>query len=388
MFVKALDCPGLFVIYVHCVILTTMKTLESYLADLVAFKSDSNNKEVNKELVDWIANQLEGSFTVSSFEHNGFSSIVAMPAGVKKVKVLLASHCDVVPGKDSLFEMKEQDGKLFGRGVYDMKFAIACFLKFVEDESEHIADLDMGIIITSDEEIGGMDGSRFLVEQGYNADYVFLPDGGGEWSIQDRAKGAAHLIVKSQGSTAHGSRPWEGKSANKELIHFLHKLHDFFIENNECHDEKHEHNTINIGAINGGHAVNQVSEYAEAQIDIRHVAETPYEEIIEYINGLLESHPDITIETGFYRAPLVTDLISPDIVAYKKLVKSMYGIDIKRVMAHGDSDANFFSEAGANVLLTRPLGGDPHGEGEWIDKESLNKFYKLMKAWIFEVAKK
>ena len=361
-----------------------MSSLETYLSHLISVKTESNNKEKNRELIEWIAQHLEQYFTIARFSHNGFSSIVATHPGVKKPKLLLAAHCDVVPGSDGLFSIREVHDKYIGRGVYDMKFAIACFLQFVDEIGEGLKDLDIGIMITSDEEIGGSDGTQFLIEEGYGGEYVFLPDGGGEWSIQDRAKGAFHLFVKAFGSSAHGSRPWEGKSAHRELVHFLKDLQKFFISGEYCHDDMHEHNTIR--SINGGHVVNQVSDYAEAQIDIRHTAETSYEDIENYINELLKKYPDIKSETKFYRAPLVTNLNSPDVVLYKRLANEMFGVDMGVMMAHGASDANFFSEAGANVILTRPLGGDPHGEEEWLQKESLQKFYELMKKWAVQVS--
>ncbi len=37
---------------------------------------------------------------------------------------------------------------------------------------------DVGLMLTGDEEIGGFDSTGYLLDQGYGADIVILPDGG------------------------------------------------------------------------------------------------------------------------------------------------------------------------------------------------------------------
>src|SRR3712207_7438743 len=42
-------------------------------------------------------------------------------------------HADVVPGEERQFEPYEQDGELYGRGVYDMKGALAAMMYAISD---------------------------------------------------------------------------------------------------------------------------------------------------------------------------------------------------------------------------------------------------------------
>ena len=66
--------------------------------------------------------------------------------------VLLAAHVDVVGGPNELFQLRQAGGKLFGRGVYDMKGAIAGYLVLVDTLQKHLRQYDFGILVTSDEE--------------------------------------------------------------------------------------------------------------------------------------------------------------------------------------------------------------------------------------------
>ena len=60
--------------------------------------------------------------------------------GSGRPRILLHGHADVVPGDEDQFEVREQDGELFGRGVYDMKGALAAMMLAVEDL--HVAGFD------------------------------------------------------------------------------------------------------------------------------------------------------------------------------------------------------------------------------------------------------
>ena len=81
--------------------------------------------------------------------------------------VLLMSHLDVVAAGDELFTPREHNGKLYGRGSNDDKYAVALSLVLAKEHLGRLkaggkgqADLPFGLLITSDEEIGGHYGAR------------------------------------------------------------------------------------------------------------------------------------------------------------------------------------------------------------------------------------
>src|SRR5918998_2694288 len=56
---------------------------------------------------------------------NGELTSLVVRVGSGQPRILLHGHADVVPGNEDQFETREQNGELFGRGVYDMKGALA-----------------------------------------------------------------------------------------------------------------------------------------------------------------------------------------------------------------------------------------------------------------------
>jgi succinyl-diaminopimelate desuccinylase len=182
---------------------------------LVSFESTPQNFKEKKKGILWILKFLKKfPLKLKYFEFSSHPSLVALTKN-KNPKVFLAAHFDVVPASPKLFNLKIKGGRAFGRGVYDMKFAIVCYLKLIEELKNDLKKMDFGIMITSDEEIGGFFGTKKLIEKGFKSKVVFLPDGGSNWKIEKKAKGAWHLKLEFFGKSAHGSRPWQGKGRMK-----------------------------------------------------------------------------------------------------------------------------------------------------------------------------
>lgn len=363
-----------------------MTDIREILAKLVSFKSVSEDKEENKKTLEWIATQLPESMHLSWYESNGFHSLVATTKETSSPKVWLAAHVDVVPGNETLFTLREENGNYVGRGVFDMKFAPAIFIALLNEKKDVLKDLDIGVMFTSDEELIGVNGVKYVLDQGMGGQIVFLPDGGEMWKMQRAAKGALRLEVVARGKSAHGSRPWEGENANRTLIHFLSDLHDLF-DGEECTDDTHYHNTLNVGKMYGGFAVNQIPDYASALVDVRYIVEQPREKILEDIAELNKKYPSVEVGEYMHIAAHTTDVESEEVKLWNEITEEKYGIKTELVHAHGGSDANFFADKGMNVILVRPNGGGQHADNEWIDIEDLNRFYNVLKEWVDRIAR-
>ena len=177
-------------------------------------------------------------------EHDGYRSLIATSRRHhKKPTVLLSGHIDVVPGAEELFTLQQDHQNYYGRGVLDMKGSIAVFLSIIDELKGKLDQFDLGLLITSDEEIGGFNGTQVVLEHGYLPKVSILPDGGADWQIQTSAKGVFQLKINTTGQAAHGSQPWNGDNANLKLIRVIHEIHGLFPTNGP------DDNTINIGKI-------------------------------------------------------------------------------------------------------------------------------------------
>ena len=133
--------------------------------DLIRFKTMHGNGDEIRRCAAYIQTYFEThgiAFTRS--DHNGYPTLRVMPAD-DTAKVLLMGHIDVVDATDDVFEPVVKDGNLYGRGAIDDKYAAALSMVLAKTHIDRLrhrgmtqADLAFGILITSDEEIGGYDG--------------------------------------------------------------------------------------------------------------------------------------------------------------------------------------------------------------------------------------
>src|ERR1043166_2723968 len=106
----------------------------------------------------------------------------------KRKPVLLLAHLDVVeaPRADwstNPFQMVEKDGFFYGRGTYDIKDGAAILLANILrwHQEGYKPDRDIILALTADEEGGGANGVKWLLEQHrdlIDAEYCLNTDGG------------------------------------------------------------------------------------------------------------------------------------------------------------------------------------------------------------------
>ena len=266
---------GIFVVcYLLCFLWSglwaqTKDELVHDLSTLIKFQTVTRDNEANQAAMEWVVAELAGlPISVQWDESKVFPSVVITSQKTTRPKILLAGHMDVVPGTEESFQPKVEDGRLIGRGAYDMKMGIAASLNIFKALGIDLTKYDVGLMLTADEEIGGFNGVKYLVEQGYGAGIVVMPDGGFDWNFETQAKGVLWLEVTAEGKSAHGSRTWLGENAITKLARFLIMLEEDFAIEKESGDDYYT--TVNIGTIGGGKATNQVPDLATATVDIRY----------------------------------------------------------------------------------------------------------------------
>lgn len=355
-------------------------SLAVILQKLVSFQTEAENLAEKSSCFEMLTTELLGKkLYLKEYTSDGSPAVVFTTTPTRSPKLLLVAHLDVVPASPKQYALKEKQGKLYGRGVYDMKFAAACYLKLVEELQSELDKYDFGIMFTSDEEVGG-DGIKNLLEAGYSADVCLLPDGGDNWKIESGSNGLWITKLISNGKSAHGSRPWEGDCAINRLMDVLSEVRDLFGALN------HNKSSLTISQISGGTAVNQVADYAEATLDMRFVNQNDYEKQRKALEKIALHHKlDIQdlAQIDFFE----TDLTNPYIKSFLEIAGKIRGEAIHSTRSLGASDAHYFAKRGIPTILIRPDGGGPHSDEEWIDKAGLEEFYKVLKAFVVKVAK-
>lgn len=358
--------------------------MEDLLRRIVAFKSVEASPESNRELLAFLADFLTArGMSVQNYEKNGIPSFVATvkPHDLAP-KILLVAHCDVVPAPDELFTLRKENGNYYGRGVFDMKFAIACFLQFVDDIKANLTSYDFGIMITSDEEQSGANGVGYLVnEVGYRPEVCVVPDGGMNWEIETFAKGVYWLDLAATGVTGHASRPWEGEHAIHKLVEALTAIRTTYPYTG---DQKAT--LLSVGTITGGEATNQLAEEAHATLDVRTGSLRDHTEIKGKITEIAKQYDVIVTQRGNEGVPCINDPDNYYLKTFRSLITSATGVQHDYSFSFAATDARYFSAHDIPSIVVQPPGGNHHSNKEWLSVEGFEQYYRILKQFMFETA--
>lgn len=359
--------------------------MEELLAKLVAMPTISDDITANGMALDYIENYLtKRGMHCRRHRFNGRGALTASTRKDNHTKhtVLLAAHVEVISADEAMFKMRSKDGKLLGRGVFDMKFAIAGYMQLVDDlaKTGTLADYDFGIWITTDEEISG-DSAAQLIKLGYKPAVCLLPDStAAGWSIEKIAKGWWRFDLIATGKAVHGSRPWEGESASFKLIHALHELKEHFKDHTPVTD------SLNIGSIHGEGEYNLVPDRMMAKVEIRLVDESSYEKNKKVIDTLCAKH-GLSHTTYSLVQPARPIIDHPLVDIFKDAVERVTGKRPEDYISLGGSDAPYYTDAGIPCILSCPIAGGHHSPNEWVDRESFLQFLPILHEFLAKTAK-
>lgn len=357
-------------------------TLIEELKHLVSFKPVTSHKDGTTALLRYVESELQkvGLKTAFSTSH-GYPSLVAGTLSTERSKLLLQAHIDVVPADEDLFTVRQKAAVLYGRGVCDMLFATAIYLCMLRDLHAEglLAGMDVGLMLTGDEEIGGYDGVGRLFES-YECDICVLPDAGGPDTINIKAKGVLQLQVTLQGVAGHAGRPADYDNPIVKASAFVQDIVSRFPNNTV------DKTVCSIGMINAGKAANQVPSTATVTLDLRYAAEDDPHELVKTVQSIGRKHAG-TVETLCLDPGYEIDIQEPSIQRFLDLYESRTGLQVRPIAVPGSSDARFIVPKGIPVIMMRPEAGGMHAETESLNIASLVSFAEILKEYALAEAK-
>jgi acetylornithine deacetylase/succinyl-diaminopimelate desuccinylase-like protein len=358
-------------------LMNTQQKLEETLAKLVAIPSVSGDPEACRAIITHVRDQLApyDLFIRGDLESN-HPWFIATTQDTTTPDVLLAAHLDVVPAKE--YQLEKRDGKLYGRGVYDMKLAAACYLELFAAHADALKKLNIGLLFTTDEELGGHSVPSVLAT-GLRPKMVFIPDGGDNWQIEERAKGFYHTRFTTRGKASHGSRPWEGDNAIHRLLEVLDTLHQSFP------GKQPGDSTLTISSFHGGEAMNQTPDHATGTIDFRSFSPEDLAQHKNQVHTLAAAH-DIKVEIIQEGDPLILNKQSPAIQDFLTTFEAFTNQPARYIESYGGTDGRFFAQYDIPCIIVEPQGGGRHADEEWLLADDFYRYYQLIQAWILKEA--
>ena len=365
------------------------RTLVQLTRDLVLIESTDARPDERRRCFAFISHHLEEitGVDLTTLEKNGYESLLVLPAGCERPEVLFSAHLDVVehPG-EGVYRSEHREGRIYGPGAGDMKGQLAVLIQLVRHLWREHPGLPIGLVITSDEERGGEDGVRFLVEEtGLSAGVVVMPDGGSIADVTVAEKGILHLRLRAGGSAAHAARPWLGVNAVEGLIEDLARIRgEVFAPlwpDRVDPDDSATHwfptcSVTMLGTTND--SANRIPEQAEAVVDIRFPPPWTARAILDEVSSRLSLETGVEVIVSAEPTNLEPD------PRFVEITGEVTGLTPRLVRASGGSDARFFSDRGTPVLLSRPLVGELHGEREWIEVASMLDYFEICRRYALE----
>jgi len=346
------------------------KELIALTGKLISFETVTDNKKEIEKCFNFIKKQLK-NFFIKEYIFNGKKSIaISLAKKKKKFNIILIGHLDVVPAEKKDFKPRTKSGKIYGRGSADMKAGVAISILILKN----LRPKNVLLLLTSDEEIGGHNGTNYLAKK-YKGDFVLSPEAG-KGGITTKEKGVIWLKIKAKGKANHASTPWLGSNAIEKLISTYQEIKKMFPEIKAKDSfEKKWQKTINLGMIKGGSsAFNKIPDEAEAGIDIRYSEKSNPDKIIKIIKRVAKKN-NCSVQIIEKEPMLLTKENR-----YLKLLKKISGI--KEKSEFGSSDVRYFSNKGISAVDFSVTGGNWHAEDEYVNIKSMLKIYKVIEKFI------
>src|SRR4051794_16060438 len=179
---------------------------------LIAF--DTSNAEGVRRAAEFVGGWLESNdIEASQTEARGLPVTAAEVGPPQAPTLVLHGHLDVVPGGREQFEPAIDGDRLYGRGSYDMKGALAVMLLILHDlRDQEDVRLRLGIVSDEESEEEENRGSDALVASGFIGDFAITGEPT-NLQVGVQAKGVLAIRLKVQGRSAHGATPWLGDNA-------------------------------------------------------------------------------------------------------------------------------------------------------------------------------
>src|SRR6266566_6382251 len=263
--------------------------IESVNPDLIA--SGSGETQIAR----FVASRLsEGGLEVEIVEPvSGRPSVVGVLRGTGGGRsLMLNAHMDTVGagGMADAFSPRVADGRVYGRGAYDMKGSLAAIMITAREASKLKLKGDLIITAVADEEVASL-GTSAVLEK-YHADAAIVTEPT-ELRLCLAHKGFVWLEVETSGVAAHGSRADIGVDAIAHMGSILTGV----LELNERLRSGPSHPLLGTGSIHaslieGGQEMSTYPARCIAKLERRTIPGETAESCLKEIEDL--SPPKVT----------------------------------------------------------------------------------------------
>ncbi|MFI5283008.1 MAG: M20/M25/M40 family metallo-hydrolase [Candidatus Dormibacterales bacterium] len=354
--------------------------IESVNPDLVA--SGAGEAEIARFVARWLGDQ---GLEVDIVEPvSGRPSVIGVLRGSGGGRsLMLNAHMDTVGagGMAHPFEPSVENGRIHGRGAYDMKGSLAAIMITAREVKKLGLRGDLIVTAVADEEVASFGTSAVLERRRADAAIVTEPT---ELRLCLAHKGFAWLEVEIRGVAAHGSRADLGVDAIGHAGRLLTGILD--LDHRLRSGRRHPllgTGSVHASLIEGGQELSTYPARCVVQLERRTVpgedAVTSLGEMngliaeIQAVEGRVAASARVTLE----RAP---SELSPDHDLSKTIARAAAEVLGREAEISGVAywmDMALINATGIPTVAFGPAGEGEHADVEWVDLASLETCVKV-----------
>ena len=290
--------------------------------------------------------------------------------------LMLCGHMDVVAGSPAQFVPEVRDGRLYGRGTYDMKGGIAAALLAAERlaaGSRLRGDVIVALVI--DEEWRSV-GAEHLVPR-HTADAAIFPEPSNLELITDHG-GFAWFEVESHGVEAAGTDVEIGRDAITGLAPVLAAIRQLDRKLAAAPPASYGRGSIHASTIQGG---DQLPIYPKSCVlgierclipgETWRGAEAEIEQMLAVAR--VDRDFSATLSTIIGRDPVSVSSDEPIALALLEATAAELGASARIRGEIGWMDSGILMERGIPSVTFGPTGYGEHTAEEWVDLDSVEQ---------------
>lgn len=361
-----------------------MQEPDQLLSDLVSINSINPDlvpgSPGEAEIAHYIAQWLESvGLEVQLVESApGRPNVVGIARGSGGGRTLLLNgHMDTV-GVDGMIEAHQPriaEGRLYGRGAYDMKGGLAaCMLAIAEARQQSLrGDVILtGVIDEEYASTGTLDlAKRFRADAAIVAEFT-------ELQLILAHRGFVWLELETLGKAAHGSRPDLGVDAIVKMGKVLTEMEklDQRLRANPTHPLLGS-GSLHASIIAGGRELSTYPERCLLSVERRtlpgEMPEFVEGEFLQIVQHLQQADPSFhaVVRRGIDRAPLETREDSEIVRVLQAAAMTVLHQPLPLAGVQFWTDAAILSAEGIPAVLFGPAGSGAHAVEEWVDLASV-----------------
>jgi acetylornithine deacetylase len=369
------------------------KYTEATLADLVRINSINPEFSAGDTSEQAIAEHVAGLLSDIGCEVHLHEAAPGRVSTVGRLRgkgggrsLMLYGHLDTVGvgGMADPFGAQVRDGRLYGRGAYDMKGGVAACLaaaKALVDAGASLAG-DLLVVTPADEEVASIGMQQVLEHHTADGAIVTEPTA---LELCLAHKGFSWIEVETVGRAAHGSNFADGIDANMRMGRVLAELE--LVEKEMSRRRPHAlvgPPSLHAAMLHGGDGPSIYASRCRLTVERRTIpgetGDQALAEVSEITDRLAQADDTFqaAVRTRLNREPFE---VSPDAAIVRvvsEATRAVLGREPAQVGKSPWMDAALLAAAGVETVVMGATGAGAHADEEWVELESVVRLAEIL----------